>query len=59
MSANDVRRKENENPIDGGDAYLTPLNMVDAGKNTADEKDDDDPPAKPNGKGNGNARSLQ
>lgn len=56
MSANDVRRKENENPIEGGDLYLTPMNMGDA-TNVADI--DDDPPAKPNGKGNGDARSLQ
>ncbi len=27
LSSNDVRRKENENPIDGGDDYMTPLNM--------------------------------
>lgn len=30
-SANDVREKENENPIEGGDVYLQPLNMVSAG----------------------------
>lgn len=30
MSANDIRRLENMNPIEGGDAYLTPMNMVDA-----------------------------
>lgn len=29
-SANDIRRKENENPIPGGDTYLTPINMADA-----------------------------
>ncbi|WUI00215.1 phage portal protein [Spirillospora sp. NBC_00431] len=32
LSANDVREKENENPVDGGDAYLVPLNMVPAGQ---------------------------
>ncbi|MEW2631795.1 phage portal protein [Streptomyces sp. NPDC048389] len=32
LSANDVRDKENENPVDGGDAYLVPLNMVPAGR---------------------------
>ncbi|MFM9563258.1 MULTISPECIES: phage portal protein [Streptomyces] len=39
LSANDVREKENLNPVDGGDAYLVPLNMVPAGsgKPTADE----------------------
>jgi len=30
MSANDVRLRENMNPIDGGDVYLVPLNMVPA-----------------------------
>lgn len=30
LSANDIRDLENMNPIDGGDTYLTPLNMVDA-----------------------------
>ena len=28
-SANDVRERENLNPIDGGDTYLVPLNMAD------------------------------
>lgn len=28
MSANDIREKENQNPVEGGDLYLTPLNMV-------------------------------
>jgi HK97 family phage portal protein len=27
-SQNDIREKENENPIEGGDRYLVPLNMV-------------------------------
>lgn len=30
LSANDVREKENLNPIEGGDVYLIPMNMVDA-----------------------------
>lgn len=30
MSANDVRELENMNPVDGGDVYLQPMNMVDA-----------------------------
>lgn len=30
FSANDIRERENLNPIEGGDSYLTPLNMVDA-----------------------------
>lgn len=28
LSANDVREKENMNPIDGGDMYMVPLNMI-------------------------------
>jgi len=32
MSPNDIRAKENENPIDGGDKYYIPLNMVEAGE---------------------------
>lgn len=31
LSANDVRELENMNPVPGGDAYLTPLNMVPSG----------------------------
>lgn len=30
QSANDIRQMENMDPIQGGDAYLTPLNMVSA-----------------------------
>lgn len=30
LSANDIREKENMNPVDGGDVYLVPLNMVPA-----------------------------
>ena len=30
LSANDIRRLENMNPVDGGDVYLVPLNMVPA-----------------------------
>src|SRR5690606_36695974 len=28
LSQNDIRRLENENPIEGGDRYFVPLNMV-------------------------------
>ncbi|MCM8550058.1 phage portal protein [Streptomyces sp. STCH 565 A] len=40
LSANDVRERENMNPVDGGDAYLVPLNMVPAsgGPATDDEE---------------------
>lgn len=31
LSANDVRELEDMQPIDGGDAYMRPLNMVDVG----------------------------
>lgn len=31
LSANDIRRQENMNPIAGGDEYLVPLNMIPAG----------------------------
>jgi HK97 family phage portal protein len=30
LSANDIRELENMNPVDGGDVYLVPLNMVPA-----------------------------
>ena len=32
LSANDIRKWENQNPIDGGDVYMSPLNMADAGQ---------------------------
>lgn len=32
MSANDVRDAEHQNPIEGGDQYLVPLNMIPAGE---------------------------
>jgi HK97 family phage portal protein len=32
LSANDIRDRENMNPIDGGDEYLTPMNMALAGE---------------------------
>lgn len=45
LSVNDIRRMENLNPIENGDIYLTPLNMVEAGgKNPT--------PTKGSGKGN-------
>lgn len=31
LSVNDIRKLENMNPIENGDIYLTPLNMVEAG----------------------------
>lgn len=38
FSANDVRERENENPIDGGDQYLVPMNMVPANSPTLNER---------------------
>lgn len=35
LSANDVRRFENMNPVEGGDTYLVPLNMVESGTGAA------------------------
>jgi HK97 family phage portal protein len=32
LSSNDIRRLENMPPVEGGDTYLQPLNMVDASK---------------------------
>jgi HK97 family phage portal protein len=39
LSVNDIRRLENMPPVPGGDIYLQPLNMVDAGKGMSDLKD--------------------
>jgi hypothetical protein len=46
LSANDIRRLENMNPIDGGDIYLVPLNMTPAEEMTND-KTDDEPEGEP------------
>ncbi|MGW2580827.1 phage portal protein [Streptomyces virginiae] len=32
LSANDIRDRENENPVEGGDDYLVPMNMIPAGR---------------------------
>ncbi|EYE88029.1 nucleoid-structuring protein H-NS [Fervidicella metallireducens AeB] len=32
LSVNDIRRLENMNPVENGDRYLEPLNMIEAGK---------------------------
>lgn len=39
LSANDVRVRENMDPIDGGDTYLSPLNMVTTGEEGAGNGD--------------------
>jgi HK97 family phage portal protein len=36
LSVNDVRERENMNPVDGGDAYLEPLNMSEVGAPSPD-----------------------
>ncbi|QQM45001.1 phage portal protein [Streptomyces liliifuscus] len=41
LSANDVRERENMNPVEGGDAYLVPLNMVPAGSGAPAVEDDE------------------
>lgn len=37
LSANDIREKENMNPVDGGDVYLVPLNMIPADQMVGDQ----------------------
>ncbi|MDA0780665.1 MAG: phage portal protein [Rickettsiales bacterium] len=47
LSANDIRRKENMNPIgESGDIYLVPLNMIPADKVGNFYDSDDTPPSK-------------
>lgn len=41
LSVNDIRAFENMNPIEGGDIYLTPLNMADAATVGDDDTDPD------------------
>jgi len=41
ISANDVRKMENLAPIEGGDAYLQPLNMTEVGTTPTTEENDD------------------
>lgn len=42
LSANDVRGLENMNPIEGGDEYLSPLNMTGVAEDDPDEEDEGD-----------------
>ena len=35
LSTNDIREKENMNPVDGGDQYLTPMNMMVVGESSS------------------------
>lgn len=41
LSANDILELENRNPIDGGNVYLQPLNMVPAGTDSMAAADED------------------
>lgn len=47
LSANDVRRLENMNPIPGGDGYLQPLNMAPLGSAPPERAAGGRPPADP------------
>ena len=39
-SVNDIRRMENQNPIEGGDIYLVPANMQDATKMNSEDSEE-------------------
>lgn len=45
LSANDVRAFENQEPIDGGDVYMTPLNMQQGGSELSDPAATEEPKA--------------
>lgn len=47
LSANDVRRLENMDPVEGGDIYLIPMNMEDANAPEEEEEPPMLPPAPP------------
>lgn len=51
MSPNDIRQYENENPVDGGDRYYVPVNMVPADR--ADDMVDNGATNKPGGETSG------
>lgn len=40
MNVNEIRRRENLNPVEGGEIYLQPLNMAEAGAADADPSED-------------------
>jgi HK97 family phage portal protein len=40
LSVNDIRRMENQDPVTGGDVYLQPMNMVEAGEPSPDQDQD-------------------
>lgn len=43
LSVNEIRQRENLNPVDGGDGYLQPLNMTDLGEDPQHEAAPQDP----------------
>lgn len=45
MSANDIRKLENMNPVEGGDVYLVPLNMIPADQVGQTQSSEPAPPA--------------
>lgn len=47
LSANDIRARENLNPVEGGDVYLVPLNMVPATSVTDETPNEPEPPEPP------------
>lgn len=52
MSVNEIRQRENLNPIDEGDVYLQPMNMIEAGTPTP-------PPAPPRSGEGGRSRRAE
>jgi len=62
LSANDIREMENMNPVDGGDVYLVPLNMIPAGGDATPDTKAEDAAPKPEpepGKEEGRAVALR
>lgn len=55
LSANDIREKENLNPIEGGDVYLIPLNMIPADEIGSVERDTE----QPNDNNDNDTRSIE
>jgi HK97 family phage portal protein len=47
LSVNDIRDLENMNPVDDGDQYLVPMNMVDAGQAGEPQEAQDEPEEEP------------
>ncbi len=59
LSVNDIRDMENQNPIEGGDVYLSPLNMKPAGQDgDDDDSQDEDKDAKDGQVDEKNSRSI-